>query len=190
MIVFRKGSSTRISYTHSKLLNHPKNYGEPKITSDITVASKDTDAIRILITSSDIHIDLNDISVVGPITCFGEGATLNCSEGGSGVGVELNGPGSSVGNGFIRGMGSSGVALGAKNQAYEFTVRWSGAFGITASEGVKIRDSIVFENVLDGIHTGDNSMLSNNVVRANGGAGRVLSVHSPGCGSPSAPTTR
>lgn len=86
--------------------------GSYRLTSNLAIPNENTDGIQI--NADDVSIDLNGHAIQGPVTCAG--TPLACvPDTGTGRGVFDNVStrrGSSVKNGAISGMGSTGISLG------------------------------------------------------------------------------
>ena len=116
------------------------------------MASTTTHGIEI--TADDVTLDLGGFSVVGPITCTGEGSTLSCGAG-SGRGIWSTGTQRiNVRNGSVRGFGSDGIYLLSQDARLSgLRVEENGGIGIAANGGI-IRDCIASRNDSTGIVPG------------------------------------
>jgi len=91
--------------------------GSYVLTSNLMVPDQLTDGI--LVTADRVTIDLNGFGIIGPVICNASGSNVLCSPAGSGIGVhaqQIAEPASRadrtvVRNGFISGMGGTGVVL-------------------------------------------------------------------------------
>lgn len=114
------------------------------------VAAENTTAI--LVTASDVTIDLNGFIILGSTGCTGQPVS-NCAPTGTGIGVDASAADRvTVLNGGVRGMGSKGIAL-----------RQSGL----------VERVFVTSNATDGIAMDGGGRLSNVDVSFNGGAGNT-----------------
>jgi hypothetical protein len=108
--------------------------GSYRLTSNLIMPDENTDGI--VVSSSDIGIDLNNFAIIG-IACLG--AITDCTPAsGLGSGVERTSSlvrGVSVKNGSITGMGLYGVLLGNQAEISGLRVRWNRVDGINASTG-------------------------------------------------------
>ena len=145
--------------------------GSYKLTSNLVVPAN-TDGIDIL--ASDVTLDLNGFSIIGPLVCTGNDPAT-CPAATAGVGIKAGGdegtpgPGDvKVFNGSVRGMGSNGIFLtgdgslvqkvSAESNAgagiivagsvIDSSAIGNGSTGILASI---VRDSEAASNVKDGI---------------------------------------
>ena len=102
--------------------------GSYRLTGNVTVQTVNMTAI--LITSSDVTLDLNGFSIQGPVVCAGEPAF--CSPSGSGRGIDAS-PTSrtTVRNGIVRGLGSDGLVLGDLSRVEGVRARSNGGNGIS-----------------------------------------------------------
>lgn len=141
-----------------------------RLTSDVTVAGLNTDAI-VLQTSS-ISLDLNGFSIVGPGSCSGDPNVCTLTSG-SGSGIESNPPngrGVSVRNGTIRGMGSFGLTLGHDAIVEGVRALENRATGIYVASGI-IKGSTASQNGLSGIFAFTRTVIEGNTVRSNSARG-------------------
>ncbi|MDN3921245.1 hypothetical protein [Roseateles violae] len=108
----------------------------------------------IVITASDVSLDLNGFSVTGPVSC---GQT--CSAGGSTVGINATAMHATVRNGTVSGFGFAGVYIGMFSATLEdLTVKSNGQYGIMRNTGgddqpVAMRRISALRNGLCGIST-------------------------------------
>ena len=173
--------------------------GSYRLTSNLTVPNETTDGI--VVSTSDVGIDLNNFAILGPVTC--SGAPLVCTPAtGTGSGVErvssLN-RGISVKNGSITGMGANGVLLGDQAEVTNLRVRWNrfngisvgngatvsgntansnGSIGIFGSLGSTVSGNTAYSNGSDGISSGSGCIVRGNTVRFNLGFGLNLATDS------------
>lgn len=146
-----------------------------RLTSSLTVPNENTDGI--VVSTSDVSVDLAGFSILGPVTCSGN--PLVCTPAtGSGSGVErvsLTNRGISVKNGSITGMGNYGVQLGDQAEVTKLRVRWSRVSGIHAGAGSTISDNTAHSNGSDGISADFGSTVWDNAAYSNGGDGIAVS---------------
>jgi parallel beta-helix repeat protein len=142
-----------------------------RLTSDLIVNNKDTDGI--VVSTSDVGIDLNNFAIRGPVTCSGSPPVCTPASG-TGSGVErtsTSNRGISVKHGTITGMGDDGVQLGDQAEVTNLRVRWSHSNGITVGAGSTVSGNTVYENGLDGINASSGSTVSANALFRNGSDG-------------------
>lgn len=161
----------------------------------------DVDESAILVTTSDVSIDLGGFKISG-VGCYPGGIDAWCSlsEGlGSGVVVDNRSSrrGIRVSNGSIVGMGSSGIDLGRDsavegvyvrgNRGVGISVgngstvrhvrsRWNGGIGIFGSDAVVVTESVVAANRTVGIDVGGGSHVAHNAIWGNGEDGVSFSA--------------
>jgi hypothetical protein len=87
--------------------------GSYRLSSDLTVPDENTTGVEI--TVSNVSLDLNGFSILGPVQCVYPGASSCTPATGSGDGVRITGPANryaniAIQNGTIRGMGKSGIS--------------------------------------------------------------------------------
>lgn len=146
--------------------------GSYRLTSNLDVPDENTTAIRINSGVSDVHIDLNQLAIRGPVTCAA--TTGVCSATGTGHGIQSlsNGNGSniSVSNGTVRGMGGDG--FNSTNNSYQrvdaLRVYHNAGSGITVGSFATVRNSNASRNGVDGIRVGPRSLIQDNVCSFNG----------------------
>ncbi|MFI5182253.1 MAG: right-handed parallel beta-helix repeat-containing protein [Thermoanaerobaculia bacterium] len=150
--------------------------GSYRLTSnlDVTVAAdpKNTDAIDV--NTNNVTIDLNGFSILGPAVCTGFPVKTSCANSGAGSGVSTSSSAISwvVRNGFIRGMGQSGVnaLTGADGVVEHVTASGNGAVGIRVTQGV-VRSCTAWQNGGNGIEVTDGAALDNTSSHNGGGYG-------------------
>lgn len=146
-----------------------------RLTSDLVVASAATNGIEI--GADDVGIDLNNFAIRGPVVC--SGTPLVCAPGGAGTGVDVTAitiSGTSVRNGSIQGMGSSGVSLAVQAEVTGVRARGNGLFGLEARDGSVLTGNVVYQNGSIGIEAGSGSVVSGNSAYQNGGDGIQVSL--------------
>jgi hypothetical protein len=78
--------------------------GSYRLSSNLTVPDANTTAIQV--TSTNVTIDLNGFSIIGPVVCTGEPVTSCNPSGASGVGIVTSSNTTvTVTNGTVQGMG-------------------------------------------------------------------------------------
>ena len=139
-------------------INQPGSY---RLSGNLTVPDADTTAISIF--GSNVTLDLNGFSILGPTVCT-YNPTLTCTPTGFGVGVRAY---SSeyhnivVKNGIVQGMGGHGIELSSYNNIVEkMVVFGNGGHGIVCQGGIVI-NSTVNRNLGYGIVGGTSLFLGN-----------------------------
>ncbi|HYC57375.1 MAG TPA: right-handed parallel beta-helix repeat-containing protein [Candidatus Binatia bacterium] len=145
------------------IISEPGTY---ELVENLTVPSSDTDAI--LVTASDVTIDLRGFVITGPVVCSGSPTT--CSPPGLGFGIYTSGAAANttIRNGTVRGMGRDGVHIASGNIEGVRAVS-NGENGIVAERCV-IRDSMASSNGLAGI-VANSCVVTSNVASGNGDSG-------------------
>jgi hypothetical protein len=142
--------------------------GSYRLSGNLVVPDANTTAIKI--TASNVTIDLNGFSILGPTVCTGYPATT-CSPAGQGSGIDgtyfnpSTGSGLSnitVTNGIVKGMGAYGVSLDGcfGCNVEKITASHSGTIGILIYFG-RVSDNTASYNGLRGIQNGYGPMLNN-----------------------------
>ena len=126
--------------------------GNYKLMSNLVVPP----GVEGVVMYDNVTLDLNGFSIIGPVTCYGNGAGRKCPGAGASIGVQIGGWGSAVRNGTVRGFAGHGIYAG-------------GTFGNTI-ESVTVRD-----NGGAGIFVwGADATLTRNIVSGNGAQGVSL----------------
>lgn len=123
--------------------------GSYRLTSDLSVATT-LDPAVILISASDVSLDLGGFAIQGPNVCTGVPPSCLFSTGVIGIRAEAGTFGTEIANGRVTGMGQQGILLG-------------GAYSV-------IRDVTVAHNGLQGLNC-VLSIVSNVLAASNGGNG-------------------
>jgi hypothetical protein len=133
----------RAPRTYPLVINAPGSY----VLTQSLVVPANTSAI--LITASDVTLDLGGFVISGPVVCDGDPTV--CGPAGTGFGIYTSGAAdnTTIRNGTVRGMGLDGVSIGA-GIIENVRAVGNGGIGISASTCV-IRDSIALSNGGDGI---------------------------------------
>jgi hypothetical protein len=143
-----------------------------------------------------VTLDLKGFSIMGPVTCTGSGATLDCSgaTAGSGVRLDDSAVGSVVRNGTVRGVGFSGVtsnavgvriesitvvnnrsqgifALGDGHSVHRCVAMANGQLGFLFADDAILTESVAAENFLGGFGLGEGVIVDRAIARGNGGVG-------------------
>ncbi len=137
--------------------------GSYRLTSnlDVTVLGAGENRTAIDVMVSQVTLDLNGFSIIGPASCTGNPVT-SCSPSGTGIGIQTAGTAQEVviTNGWIRGMGFGAVACSGGCRITHLTVTENASFGIS--------------------NANDFGHFSNNIARRNGGDGFFLAGHVSG----------
>lgn len=123
--------------------------------SNITIPAKSTTSDAVDITASNVTVDLQGYTIMGP---------------GSGTGVGINASGVSnvtIQNGIIIGMGGPGIILGPNSIMRNVQVINNGGDGIDCSPSCLITSSVISGNTGIGLNfsTDTTSGYSNNVIQ-------------------------
>ena len=168
--------------------------GSYRLTSDLVLADANTDGL--LVTTSNIGIDLNGFTLSGPVVCSGTPPTCAPNGSGSGIraGVVSNGTTRAVAvrNGSVVGFGVNGLLLRESARVEDVRVSNNGGSGITVDDssvvthvttennggdGIKAAGETVVtgcaaaRNGSRGIYAGPGSVVTGNLARQNGGGG-------------------
>jgi hypothetical protein len=133
----------------------------------------------ILITSSNVTIDLNGFSILGPTSCSGN--PLTCSPTGTGEGVGISDSSVrqiAVVNGVVSGMGLNGIDLNSEggNKVEAVRAVSNSGDGILLGPGAVVTGNVVISNRLYGISASNGCAILGNSVIGNGHAGISLPV--------------
>lgn len=154
--------------------------GKYVLTGNLTLPTADTTGIQIQ--ARGVTLDLNGFGIIGPVTCLGDGTTRNqntsCSAAGSGNGISVgSGATAVIRNGFVRGMGASGVSIDSSLTSIveSVVVEENASHGINLYQGRVVESAVRF-NGGNGIHFcncggGGTSQIENNVLERNRGIG-------------------
>ena len=142
------------------------------LTSNLAVADADTTAITL---AAGATLDLNGFSITGPAVCTG--TPPSCVGLGAGRGVATTGPGATIRNGRITGMGGDGIAGYSAGRVERMVIEANGDEGIDATPdaaGWSITDCRILRNKDIGINLSagtQSGVVSRNIIWGNGGAG-------------------
>jgi hypothetical protein len=144
--------------------------GTYRLTGDLVVPDENTTGIRI--DASNVTVDLNGFSILGPVVCTA-GATIVCTpSGGFGNGILqsfIDFDNATIRDGTIRGMGSTAIFVGGNARVERMRVIGNGSQGIVTANGfATIRDCTVLNNASAGINSGPSSLVEGNVANSNG----------------------
>jgi len=148
--------------------------GSYQLTSNLSISDVTTDGV--VVSTSDVGIDLNNFTILGPVTCSGSPLTCTLAPGtGRGVAqTSMSNRGISVKNGSVTGMGSHGVILGDQAEVTNVRVRWCQFVGINTGSGSTVSGNTVYQNGSGGIFASSGSTVSGNTAYQNG-LGGILS---------------
>ena len=159
--------------------------GSYRLTGNLRVSDADTTAI--MITASNVNLDLSGFAIQGPVQCEirDEGAICIRTGEGNGIGVRIPGGidcfegrcristgaiGGRIHNGSVLGMGNAGISTELGWIISSITATGNGEVGISIVSGV-IENSLVMGNGGRGIQTITGAVIRNNQVLLNGGTG-------------------
>ncbi len=152
--------------------------GSYMLTGNLQVNDANTTAI--MITASNVNLDLNGFAIQGPVECEirDEGAICVRTGAGHGIRTQSGLPGrlstGSLGgrihNGSVLGMGNAGISTELGWIISSITATGNGGVGISILSGV-IENSLVVGNGGSGIQTISGAVIRNNQVLLNGGIG-------------------
>lgn len=152
--------------------------GSYRLTSNLTVADVNTDAIDVNV--GDVTIDLNGFAIIGPTVCSGTPPALACTPTGSGIGI--NGGTHNritVRNGSVKGMGFSGVELvGSYERIENVRVSQTGNLGMYIGTSSQIVGCFSDSNGYGGFRAGDNVLIQN----CTAGSNAVYGIYLEGTG--------
>ena len=148
--------------------------GTYRLSGNLTVPNANTTAI--MVNSSNVTIDMNGYSILGPTVCSGTGfAVSTCAPAGNGDGIttSLAAAMVNVSNGNVKGMGRFGINLDGCQQCSVEKVNASnnGSIGILIGRG-RLSDNTAFFNGLRGIQNAAGPLL-NNYAAGNGQIGII-----------------
>ena len=156
--------------------------GSYRLTSNLTVPDENTGGITV--SANHVGIDLNNLAIIGPVTC--SGTPLACSHAsGTGSGIYTEFDGISVKNGSITGMGGYGVKLGPQAEVTSLRVSNNRFTGVRVSDegffpihGGTVSGNTAYKNGEGGIFAGPSSTVSGNRAYDNGRNGITASAAS------------
>lgn len=164
--------------TDVKLLKQPKTFpitisvpGSYRLKGNLTVPDANTTAI--MISADNVTLDLNGFSITGPTVCDSPPPNdpLTCTpSSGTGIGIASDHNSTTILNGTIQGMGSSGISLnpGTNVRIERVRVISNGGDGIDVHNNAVITGNIVVRNGYRGISANSDSTISGNTVVENG----------------------
>jgi hypothetical protein len=139
--------------------------GSYRLTSNLLVPNANTTAIKVNI--SDVTIDLNGFSIIGPGTA------------GSGIGIDASSQHLiTIYNGEVAGMGSNGIDTGHSSRIERVRLLVNRNNGIVCSDGCEISHNISNNNVGAGIALNGRGRVSSNVTQFNNDVGIFAGMNS------------
>ncbi len=148
--------------------------GSYRLVGNLSVPNANTTAISIQAGLDGVEIDLNGFLIVGPNRCTYTTSTdtISCTGNGTGIGINgISATGVTVRNGFVRGMGSHGIYLGARSRVERVTSVDNGANGIETGARSTVTESRASRNQTHGIYMSDTATATGNVVSQVGSHG-------------------
>jgi len=139
-----------------------------RLTGDLVVPDEETSAI--LYSAPNLSFDLAGFQIA-TAACASASSSSCRPTSGSGYGIArsvVGLEGTSVRNGSIVGMGSSGLRLDYQSTVSDVRARWNRFEGIQIGAGSEVTHCTSYENGRDGIYVGPGSLVSGNVVHSNG----------------------
>jgi hypothetical protein len=180
-------------------ITHPGSY---KLTGNLDLGiggpgSQDRSAIQV--NADGVTIDLAGFAILGPVIC--STPPVNCSNTGSGIGIQGTVIGLTVKNGTITGLGSNGIfvlgeiprfenltlfwnggaglqATGLGAQVVNVNSSWNGGTGIWVGQGGSVRRSTAALNKLNGLAGSADVLYVDNTTYQNGMQGIAASGRS------------
>jgi hypothetical protein len=150
--------------------------GSYRLTSNLTYASPNQNAIFIEGGGAGSTIDLNGFAIVGPATCERVLNVTTCSGTGTGnvsaVSSSNLADGVTVKNGRVQGAGRSGISLGGRHSRIEGVhATQNGSNGLRLTVGGVFFQNRAYINGGDGIQADEDSIVSSNIAFGNAGDG-------------------
>lgn len=149
--------------------------GSYRLTGNLSVPDANTTGIEI--ESDDVTVDLNGFAIIGSVVCSGEPVTSCSPSFGTGNGIYAYSQSQiTVRNGFVRGMGASGIAISRSSTRIE-GIHASHNAGTGISQygiGSTITGNIATKNGSKGISVGY-ATVADNVALYNGSDGMFVS---------------
>ena len=142
------------------------------LTSNLVVPDADKTAITL---AAGATLDLNGFSITGPAVCTG--TPPSCVGLGGGRAVSTSGPGTTIRNGRIAGMGGDGITGGSDTRVEKMVIEANGSNGINGSpdaSGWSITDCRILRNKEMGIKLSIGTLsgvVSRNIIWGNGSTG-------------------
>lgn len=147
--------------------------GSYRLTGNLVVPNLTTRGIEII--GEHVTVDFNGFSLSGPNTCSGVPVTTCTANNTSAQGVLSAAVDTTIRNGTVSGMGSSGVHVSSGGRIEEMKVFMNGRHGIQVSGHSIVTGCVVMSNGREGIASinvaGQLDIISGNIVTGNGGIG-------------------
>jgi len=141
--------------------------GSYRLTGNLTVADKNKTVIEVSALATEVTIDLNGFSLLGPVVC-----DPACSPtGGVGNGITFLGGALHVRGGSIRGMGLDGVHSNGLAFLDRIAAYYNGRHGLYVASAASISGCVAGANGGNGIQAGTASVIVHNSVLSNNGEG-------------------
>ncbi len=119
--------------------------GSYVLTSVLAMPDENTTGLEI--NADNVTVDLNGFGIEGPVTCSGTSGSVVCSAIGAGLGVRASAVPAAqsleVRNGFVSGVGSTGVRLNDNSVARNLRIENCGRDGVLAGTGSLVLDSTI-----------------------------------------------
>jgi hypothetical protein len=149
--------------------------GSYRLSSNLTVPDGNTTAIQV--TSTNVTIDLNGFSIIGPVVCTGEPVTSCNPSGASGVGIVTSSNTTvTVTNGTVQGMGV-GLSFSGPTRLERVSAVQNNSFGILfqSSGNVVLYNTASFNGNAGIQSLIASSVVTGNVAIGNRGSGMAVS---------------
>jgi hypothetical protein len=135
-----------------------------------TLKVPDANTTAIVVTASNVSIDLDGFSIIGPNECS---RWSGCTAQGTGHGIKADSATNvTVTNGTVRGVGNTGIHLGLDSRVEKVKAISNGYRGISVGTGSIVANCIAISNgEWGGITAAEYSTIRENVVHGNLGTG-------------------
>jgi len=146
--------------------------GSYKLTGNLVVPAA-TGAI--LVTASDVSIDLNGFTITGANTCSGYGATVACKNTGSAAGIEAAAGVTDVQvrNGTVDGFEKAGLWLNQRSTVERVKSRFNKGYAIVVRADSSVGNSLVERNGIAGVYS-EGGLVFDTIASGNGSYGIVV----------------
>jgi len=146
--------------------------GSYKLTGNLVVPPA-TGAI--LITASDVSIDLNGFTITGPNTCTGYGATVSCAASGPTKGIEaaVGVTDVQVRNGAVDGFEVAALWLNQRSTVDRVKSRFNKGYAIVVRGDSSVGNSVVERNGIGGVYS-EGGLVFDTIASGNGSYGIVV----------------
>ncbi len=150
--------------------------GSYRLTGNLDVSGliDPEDVSAIVVTASNVTIDMNGFQIRGPVFCTGTTVTSCAPSGGTGIGIDVTAVINTnsvtrVKNGAIRGMGAEAINIQSDADVIGMTINSNGGAGIVVVGRGIVADNNLIRNGGEGIIGG--SLISRNNIRGNAATG-------------------